>query len=236
MPYCTYCHTIPYATYCKGYLYHLEACRLTFERKQEREESRATLKELERLKVAERLHKLQKEQSEQRLKEAERLLKEEREKATKRRPDEEVEGRPEKRFRKEEQHQQVIINNYTYIGKISIAQQLYLDYPKNDNTDHVIQEARSFDIKTIKSVQDLDRLVGHIQDLNGKEIERCLGASDKQAKSQALSFLADVVRTVRTRLQQEAPSQLEVIEAAEEFEKECLADKQRLSSPTVEDI
>jgi hypothetical protein len=106
---------------------------------------------------------------------------------------------------------------------------LYMDYPKNETTTKVLQKAQAHDLGRIKSVQDLDDIIGHVQDMNGGEIVKCLVGADQKAKSQALSFLADVMRTLRQRLQQTPASDKLLIEAAEDFEKDCLRDKQKIT-------
>lgn len=115
-----------------------------------------------------------------------------------------------------------VTNNYTLIQ----VNTLYQDFPENDMTVKVLEAAKSLDLKLIKSPEDLDEFVSKIQDLNGKELERCLSGKDRRAQSQALSFLANVVRVIRERIQKERPQSLEVVEAAEQFEQDCLKDKQ----------
>ena len=126
----------------------------------------------------------------------------------------------------------VINNHYTYHQTTQIQiNQLYIDYPKSSVADRVLSHAKTFDVKLIKSVTDLDAIMGEIQEANGREILRYLEGSDLLAKSQALSFLADVMRTIRMRISKEKPIDLELLDAAKQFEEDCLEDKKRLTAP-----
>lgn len=118
-----------------------------------------------------------------------------------------------------------VVNNYTLIQ----INALYQDYPKNEMTERVLEAARTLDLKMIKSPEDLDSFVSKVQDLNGKELERCLSGKDHRAQAQALSFLANVVRVIRERILKEHPQSLELVEAAEQFEQDCLKDKQLIA-------
>jgi hypothetical protein len=102
-------------------------------------------------------------------------------------------------------------------------------YPQNETTQQVVASARSFDLKKLTTVEDLNLLMGRIQDMNGGELQGILSGDNKRAQAQTLAFLAHVMREIRERLQREAPPlRTPLIEAAENFEKECLDDKQRL--------
>ncbi len=123
-----------------------------------------------------------------------------------------------------------------YIGTINVqVNNLYLDYPKNGATQGVLDEARSCDVLRIKTVEDLNQIMGFVQDMHDKQIEKCLTGGDRRVQSQALSFLADVSRTLRERIQKVAPERTQLIGAAEDFEKECLDDKRKLG-PIVSDV
>jgi cell envelope opacity-associated protein A len=116
----------------------------------------------------------------------------------------------------------VNITNNNYIQMNT----LYMDYPQNPMTTQLLDSAKRMDLSLINTPDDLNAFVGHLQDLNGNEIEKYLSGNDLRAKSQALSFLAHAVKVVRERIQEERPQSVEVIEVAEEFEKDCLNDKQ----------
>lgn len=197
MPHCPYCGNGRYSTYCASFYRHVTDCQA----------SAATALGMQR--QSEEMQR----QSEERVRmlemqyrHAQELLKER----------SKIPSVPQ------------VINNYNINTTNYNIQMntLYIDYPQNESTKSVIQHAKSFDVSKVKSIEDLNKIMDEVQGMNGGEIEKCLTSRNGKAKSQALSFLADVMRTIRTRMQKSAPTNTVLLEAAEDFEKDCLKDKQ----------
>lgn len=118
-----------------------------------------------------------------------------------------------------------ITNNITYNNFI------YQDYPRTNLTTSLLNMISNTDIKQIKSVDQLNEIIHYALDSDNFYIERCIQGSDKRAKSQALSFMADLVKKTREKMTKEAgnrPEILEIIEGAKEYEKEMLDEKKLL--------
>lgn len=118
----------------------------------------------------------------------------------------------------------IVIYNYGVIHMSGLG------YPQSELSQRVLAEASRFDIKTLTTIEELDRIIGSVQDANEGEITRTLSGADKRAQAQALAFLAHVMKVIRGRLQRETPASTVLIEAAEDFEKGCLKDKQDLET------
>ncbi len=208
MPACPHCGSTQYATYCRSYVKHVENCRTAIEmfripflNAQEKVEERQRI-EFEKEKLQISIGK-QLEKSKWRIREADLKAKHAQELLK-------VSKAP-------------VTNIYIQMNNF------YLDYPKSEVTEKVLKDAnQNCDVRKIQSIDDLNLIIGYVQDLNDKEIEKCLSGNDTLAKSRALSFLADVSRTIRERMQKETPEKTFLIEAAQEFETECLEDKQAL--------
>ena len=145
-----------------------------------------------------------------------------------------------KRYREEKENAERKKARYdtppVVIININITQQqLYLDYPSTDLTKRGLELANTCDVSMIKSEGDLNKIVDRLYDMQGGVIERCLDKGNALVKSQVLSFMADVMRRIRMRMEKEVTPQTVLIEAVEDFEKACIEDKQKLL-PTVEDI
>jgi hypothetical protein len=122
------------------------------------------------------------------------------------------------------------------LGKITqTTDSAYLDYPQNDMTSSVIWYAHHVDLNYIKDVDDLDRIICTVHVMKNKQITRILSGSDKLAKSQVMSCLADFVRIIRTRIlnhTNDSPTKIHIIKATEDFEAECLRDKSIIKALT----
>ena len=117
-----------------------------------------------------------------------------------------------------------VTNNY-HIENMVMGNQvnsIYLDYPKNEFTNYVVHQTETLDIKQIRTKDDINTIISWIQDSNGKEIERYIKGGDLRLRSQACSFLANVARILRKRLEQETPPNTPLIEAAGEYEQDYL--------------
>src|SRR5665648_250061 len=128
--------------------------------------------------------------------------------------------------------QQVQINNYVFIQN-NYSQTLYLDYPKNDFTNRVLSTVGQLDVKAIRTLKDFQQTMDDIQCSENNTLRRCMVREQKdlRLKSQAYSFMATVAQAIRMRMQNETPFNTKVIGSAEQFEEDCLNDKQKLLGP-----
>lgn len=124
-----------------------------------------------------------------------------------------------------------ITNNVVVMNNISV----YTDYPVIPLTTNILNLVEKTDLKKIKSVEDVNQIVNYAYDADNGFIEKCMHGTDIRAKSQALSFLADVARRIRETMikqrQNEGISCVEieeVVEGVKEYEKELLDEKKLL--------
>lgn len=122
------------------------------------------------------------------------------------------------------------VNNYTQNNYIqnNYTQnnfQFYLDYPKNNTTETIMKRIENIDITTIKDKEDVNKIISYAENFNNQELALALESKNPLAQSQANSFLANLVRIIRNKMERDTPEQVDLIKRAKEFESECFEDK-----------
>ena len=130
----------------------------------------------------------------------------------------------------------IVINNISTINNVTnnvyniTIEKMYVDYPKNEITNGLLDVVRQCDVKQIQSREDYNKAIVHALDANGGEIEKIFNGKDERAKSQALSFMADYSRTLRRRLEAEkGPVVQELIDDVKDYENDLIQEKNQLS-------
>jgi hypothetical protein len=136
-----------------------------------------------------------------------------------------------------------IITNIYNIGSVTSTNisitNMYLDYPSTPLINCLLSYIEKINVKQIKTVDDLNKIVHFILDADNCFLDGCIKGIDKRAKSQAISFMADLMRRIRGRMKKEILEDPEVpmgnrveieeiIDGAEVYEKEFLDEKKLL--------
>jgi hypothetical protein len=110
---------------------------------------------------------------------------------------------------------------------------LYIDYPSTPLTNHILQTLQGADVRSIKTLEDFNKIINYALDADNHFLDRCIQGHDKRAKSQALSFMADLARKTRELMVEKHDNQgrleiQEIVEDVKEYEKDLLTDKKLL--------
>jgi hypothetical protein len=106
-----------------------------------------------------------------------------------------------------------------------------LFYPQTKAVmDLALDQAKRLPIATFDTPQKLDMRMQEIQDANSGEMIKLLAGTNPGARNQVLSFLAEVAKIFRQRLNEEGPPSTVTIEAADDFIEECIKDQKLITS------